>query len=111
MIDCQRLEVQVWLTTLTSILVLILCIDTKHFDVYNANVPRNHVEYSNAEINTYEGSSFELGIQISAATSSPTVHTAERNTLHLIFESVLITNSSHIAAFAGPFDVTFEHTR
>lgn len=98
-------------TILTNISVLVLCLDTKHFDVYNANVARNHEEYSNVEINTYEVSSFELGVQISAATSSPTVHRAERNTSHLIFESVLITNSSHIAVFAGPFDVTFEHTR
>lgn len=40
-------------TKLTNISVLILCINTKHFDVYNANVPRNHDQYCNAEINTY----------------------------------------------------------
>lgn len=89
-------------TKLTTILVLILCIDPKQFDVYNANMPRNHDQYCNAEINTYEGSSFELGIQISAAPSSPTVHTAGRSTSRLIFESGFITNSSHIATFQDP---------
>lgn len=40
MIDCQKWEVSMADTKLTNISVRILCIDTKHFDVYHANVPR-----------------------------------------------------------------------
>lgn len=60
---------------------LFYCIDIKHCDVCYAIIPRKHIAYSNVEIKTYEGYSFALGTQISAATSSPIVHKTGKTSL------------------------------
>lgn len=82
-------------------MALLFCIDIKHCDVYYANVPRNHVAYSNAEIKTYEGYSLALGTQISAATSSPIVLKTGRSlqnwrVSHLTFHAIQYNNTAKL---------------